>query len=386
MKSKTAKSIIMVCITIVMMFPFTWIHAEEHMHQFENHTCSFCNAKESGLYYEGEFKFSWQELIDRGYIVESTFDKKRALRSCSKALIGELVVDEGIVVIMGSFDGSCGFTDSQLTSVILPSSVTNLKTAAFKNSAISHIELNEGLYAIGESCFSNADNLTTITIPSSLMWIEKYVFSDCSSLETVVFLGDSPLKHYENNIFYKCPSLKEINLQRFGSIPGEMFSGCTSLESVILGDNITSIGVEAFANCINLKQVTMTDSVTKIGSKCFAGCSSLKEIKMSGGIKTYPNYGYIFDGCSQLETVYIGKGTTYLDWMTLAPFSGELHIKNLYLPLSLTAMACVFGDCHSHHNTHPEVNVYYEGNEFEWMLIQKENCFDNATLIYNVGY
>lgn len=48
------------------------------------------------------------------------------------------------------------------------------------------------------------------------------------------------------------------------------FQQCTSLESVKLGDNITSIGGSAFSNCTALNSINIPSTVTSIGSAAFA--------------------------------------------------------------------------------------------------------------------
>ena len=50
------------------------------------------------------------------------------------------------------------------------------------------------------------------------------------------------------------------------------------IQTVILGDSVTSIGHNAFSYCSALMQVTISNSVTSIGYEAFSGCSALAEM------------------------------------------------------------------------------------------------------------
>jgi hypothetical protein len=66
------------------------------------------------------------------------------------------------------------------------------------------------------------------------------------------------------------------------SIGNIAFKNCSSLTSVIIGNNVTSIGRWAFEGCHSLTNVTISSSVIRIGSVAFRDCSSLKSITFEG--------------------------------------------------------------------------------------------------------
>lgn len=57
-----------------------------------------------------------------------------------------------------------------------------------------------------------------------------------------------------------------------------VFNGCTSLNSVIIGDNVESIEHYAFRNCSSLRSITIPKSVRSISHGVFSGCSSLESV------------------------------------------------------------------------------------------------------------
>ena len=74
-----------------------------------------------------------------------------------------------------------------------------------------------------------------------------------------------------------------------------MFSGCSSLESVVLPQKIEKIADYSFAGCISLQEITIPRKVSEIGEIPFDGCSSLEYIRLPLG-KEYQKV--LARGCS----------------------------------------------------------------------------------------
>ena len=53
------------------------------------------------------------------------------------------------------------------------------------------------------------------------------------------------------------------------SVWTKAFTGKKNLTSVVIGNNVTTIGSQAFYNCKNLKTVTIGTGLTRIGSQAF---------------------------------------------------------------------------------------------------------------------
>lgn len=56
------------------------------------------------------------------------------------------------------------------------------------------------------------------------------------------------------------------------------YSYCSSITTVIIEDEVTSIGEWAFYNCSGMTSVTIGESVTSIDYRAFEGCSSLTSV------------------------------------------------------------------------------------------------------------
>lgn len=58
------------------------------------------------------------------------------------------------------------------------------------------------------------------------------------------------------------------------------FYGCTSLQSIVIPNSVTEIGMRAFSGCTSLQSIVIPDSVTQIGESAFSRCSSLQSIEI----------------------------------------------------------------------------------------------------------
>lgn len=89
--------------------------------------------------------------------------------------------------------------------------------------------------------------LTDITIPDNVMYIEPNAFQSCSSLKSVTF---------------------SKNLE---CIDSYAFNNCVSLTGVILPESLNTIGHEAFMGCSEIKSITLPKNITYLGYSCFGG-------------------------------------------------------------------------------------------------------------------
>lgn len=69
------------------------------------------------------------------------------------------------------------------------------------------------------------------------------------------------------------------------------FSGCSSLTSITIPDSVTDIGLCAFHSCSSLTSITITDSVTYIGDYAFSGCDGLADVYYSGNADQWAGIG-----------------------------------------------------------------------------------------------
>ena len=119
-----------------------------------------------------------------------------------------VVVGEGITTIP-----HWGFAMFEnLTSVTLPSTLTTIGKAALEECAFTTIDLPEGLTTIGDYAFQ-IGALTSVTIPSTVTYIGEVAFQAMESLTTVTFLNTDPTTiTFGENVFQACDNLTAINV------------------------------------------------------------------------------------------------------------------------------------------------------------------------------
>ncbi|MBP5466663.1 MAG: leucine-rich repeat domain-containing protein, partial [Clostridia bacterium] len=88
-------------------------------------------------------------------------------------------------------------------------------------------------------------------------------------------------------------------------INDKVFYCNTTIEKVIMSDNITYVGESAFYNCINLNTIVLSESLQIIKNSTFASCSSLTSITIPDSVIIIGNYA--FYECNNLTDVVIGK-------------------------------------------------------------------------------
>ncbi|MBQ9531691.1 MAG: leucine-rich repeat protein [Eubacterium sp.] len=170
------------------------------------------------------------------------------------------------------------------------------------NDCIKNVIIDEGVTSIGRAAFLNCRNITSVTIPSTLIKICEGAFSNCSGL-TNVKLPDN-LNTIGGWAFSNCSALSSINIpDEVSEIPYRAFINCESLKSITLSNNVTRIGDEAFSGCTNLVNIDMPEQLTELGTYVFSNCTSLKELAIPEGITSFN--GDLIDNCISLENLYL---------------------------------------------------------------------------------
>ena len=213
--------------------------------------------------------------------------------------------------------GASVFSDCRsLTSVIIPSSVTEIGWGAFKYCrSLTSVNIPSSVTEIGESAFSCCRSLINVNIPFRVTSIGKGAFSGCSSLTSVNI--PSSVKSIGEIAFSGCSSLTSINIpSSVKSIGGSAFSGCSSLTSVKIPSSVTKIESGTFNYCTSLTSVNIPLRVTSIGESAFENCSGLRSIYVYA--ETVPSISAnAFNGCDSENCIlYVPKGTYDAYWLS----------------------------------------------------------------------
>ena len=247
---------------------------------------------------------------------------------------------------------------SDLTSVIIPNSVTSF----------------------GASSFKDCTSLTSVIIPLNVSSIGDYAFSGCSNLTSIVCLSESSL-NVSSNAFYGCTSLdkiyvynnktnwhshadKVIQIWAYGKcganlayilcgenkytliilcndVEGEMDCFITSpwndyaehITAIDIENGVVNIGENAFCYCSSLTSVTIPNSVTSIGKGAFEFCKALTSITIPSSVASIGDEAFAY--CSGLTSIIIPSNVTSISDKAFANCSG---LTSITIPNSVTSI------------------------------------------------
>lgn len=261
------------------------------------------------------------------------------------------------------------FSDMLLSEIVLPENITEIGPRAFQgiNGYYPlHITIPESVTTIGGTLFSNCANLTSVQFSSNLQEIPDYTFHECERLESVTNINSV---RYIGRAFAFCKSLKQIELpeclQEIGNgcfefsgltsitLPDSVkldiymgsgaFTECTSLQSIVLPQQTTTIPSFFLADCTALQQVDIPNTVTTIGESAFYGCTSLENIRIPENVTSIGVDA--FYNCSSFTSIEIPDGITEIPKGML---NGCTSLHSVSLPESVRRLGdYAFGDCNS---------------------------------------
>ncbi len=113
----------------------------------------------------------------------------------------------------------------------------------------------------------------------------------------------------------------------------DLYSGCDSpwtlirdnIHTVVIDDEVTSIGDYAFYFCDSITTVTIPDSVTSIGKAAFLGCNKLASVDLPKSL-VYLREN-TFRQCDSLTSVIIPDGVTHIEALAFGHCSGLIDIS-----------------------------------------------------------
>lgn len=134
---------------------------------------------------------------------------------------------------------------------------------------------------IGEWAFRNT-NLSSIVLPSSVSNFGKWAFNNTKLISIVI---PSSVSNFADEVFISNSELTSVIFEKgsqITSITTSTFSSCGSLISIDIPSGVTNIGKNAFLACIKLTSISIPSSVTIIGDSAFWYCEKLNSIKYDG--------------------------------------------------------------------------------------------------------
>ena len=181
----------------------------------------------------------------------------------------------GTVEADGCTSVEMSYNTSGKTSYYLPDSLESvtvkgatgyeLPRYAFNKIATLKTVVVENAVKIGASAFAGCTALTDFAVASTVTEIGDSAFSGCSALIRVDFSAASALTKIGQKAFENCTKL-----------------GYGKSYQVVIPASVTELGAYAFYKCTSLKSVDVSN-LSVIEEACFYGCSTLETVVLKNG-------------------------------------------------------------------------------------------------------
>ena len=231
------------------------------------------------------------------------------------------------------------------TNITIPNDVRSIGESAFWGcESIESVIIPNGVTYIGQQAFENCTSLKSVSIPKSVEKVGFRAFNNCTSLNAVfiedlkawcmidfphfgaiaksdgsLFSGSFSVNEidkeintsnplgYAHNLYLNNELVTEISLN-FWFIASSLFEGCTSLKSVVLEENVSTVAGSVFMGCTSLENLTIKGDVTAFGYRAFKDCTSLKNFVFPDSIESI--FEDAFNGCTSLTELKIPNSVT----------------------------------------------------------------------------
>ncbi len=206
---------------------------------------------------------------------------------------------------------------SSLKKVTLSNQLKNLYARTFYRCALEEVKFPEGLEYVAKSCFSQCLSLKTLYVSSTIKSLDGEAFFHCPITKVVahnlkdwmaIDFSGSPL--IKGGDLYFNETGEEVLLTKVDLPEGTerikkfVFNNCSSLESVTIPDSVTEIGIRAFEGCDKLKEIK-ANGVKVVEDQTFQSMKGLETVSLMGA-ETLERE--VFFMCSNLKEVHLGAG------------------------------------------------------------------------------
>jgi hypothetical protein len=156
--------------------------------------------------------------------------------------------------------GEAAFGLKNITSVVIPSTVTNIDQNAFDGCGdLTNVVFPNSLISVGYGAFSFC-GFTSLTIPTTLINVGVAAFADCENLTNLTV--DFGVSIIGSNMFEACDALRSVTIPAsITNIEDYAFLQCESLTNIFFCGNAPAVGTQAFADYENVGQATVLYSI-----------------------------------------------------------------------------------------------------------------------------
>ena len=281
----------------------------------------------NGIYYN---------LVSKAKIAEVT---KNPNKYSGKVTIPKTINVKGDAYVVKTIGEEAFKNCTNLTSVSLPSSIVTIGSSSFYDCTnLASITIPDNTKEILWGAFSGCTSITKIKIPNSVEEIGYYAFSRCSKL-TAVEIGES-VKTLGLYAFSQSDAIEKVvvlNISKWCQInfmnsqanplyyAKHIYLGNQLSDDLILPKDVESIANYAFVHCKALKSLVINDDCKHIGDSSFEDCSNLESVVLGNKLESIGYQAFRF--CTSLHSIDIPKSVTKTGGYSFMDCSGLIHVK-----------------------------------------------------------
>ena len=238
-------------------------------------------------------------------------------------------------------------------SLTVPKSVESIGFGAFEESKLSAVYFDEdaNILTFGYRAFFGAENITTITIPKSVVSIDYYAFGYCENLQEVIFAEGNQLKGIYEGAFIGCIRLENIVIpDSIVEISDFAFYGCSKIDELPISDHSQIKGIYdyAFAYTGLHGEFTTPETLWDIGNYAFMS-ADFTSVTVPDTQKKALFIGLgAFEACDQLTEItlpFLGRSfdDDEASWFGYIFGAGAPEANETYIPQSLKTVTITEG-------------------------------------------
>ena len=174
---------------------------------------------------------------------------------------------------------------------------------------LTSISIPSTVVYINNYAFYDQSQLTSVTLPNNCSFIGKYAFYGCSSLTSITFPNANAYDVWvDDYAFTNCTSLTTVNLgSKYDGLGDYCFANCTALKTVTGGSNLSYIGHYAFQGCTSINEFVIPDKVTTVYEGAFKNCTGMTKMTIGKSVTTIGDYAFDFQAIDYYEDFSVAR-------------------------------------------------------------------------------
>ncbi len=206
-----------------------------------------------------------------------------------KNAIKGVIIGEGVTSI-----GNCAFYGcTKLSDAVISSSVKTIGRYAFRKAKLTDITFEgDNGWMIGDGTFAFGNSTAAIEALLRRFYDNAWTAVDAPE-EAVIALGKCG-----DDIIWMLYDTGKLSLSGTGAMYDYGTNGAPwasykdNVNSVVIGDGVTSIGNSSFYGCAGITSVSLPSSLVSVGNYAFYGCKQLADVTVPASVGTIGKYAF----------------------------------------------------------------------------------------------